>query len=164
MTVDEKTFREAMRFWTTGVTIATTWLGGLQRGLTVSSFTSVSVAPPVVLVSINRFSRSHQMIQQAGIYAVTILEESQQALASRFAGLVPEEEDRFTGVATHTLATGCPILEGGVASFDCRVIQSVDVGDNTIFLGEVLAAEYHEKRQPLLYSNRAYQTLKDGQG
>jgi flavin reductase (DIM6/NTAB) family NADH-FMN oxidoreductase RutF len=160
MSVDEKTFREAMRFWTTGVSIVTTWLGGLQRGLTVSSFTSVSVVPPVVLVSINRFSRSHELIQQAGIFAVTILEESQQALSLRFAGLVPEEEDRFTGVTTHTLATGCPIFEGGIACFDCRVIQSVDVGDNTIFFGEVLAAEYNEKLQPLLYSNRTYHSLK----
>lgn len=150
-----------MRFWTTGVTVVTTWFEGLQRGLTVSSFTSVSTIPPVVLVSINKFSRTHQLIHQSGIFAVTILEQSQQTISDKFAGLVPEEEDRFYGLETFMLATGAPIIAGGVASFDCRVTQTVDVGDNTIFFGEVLDAQYHENLQPLLYTNRTYTSIKE---
>jgi len=161
MTIDDKTFRQTMSLWTTGVTVVTTWFEGLQRGLTVSSFTSVSTIPPVVLVSINKFSRTHQLIQQARIFAVTILEQSQQPISDKFAGLVPEEEDRFYGLETGTLATGAPIIVGGVASFDCRVIQTVDIGDNTVFFGEVLAALYHEKLKPLLYTNRTYKSLKE---
>jgi flavin reductase (DIM6/NTAB) family NADH-FMN oxidoreductase RutF len=161
MTIDDKTFRQTMRFWATGVTVVTTWFEGLQRGLTVSSFTSVSTIPPVVLVSINRFSRTHQLILESGIYAVTILEQSQQPISDKFAGLIPEEEDRFYGLSTFTLATGAPIIAGGVASFDCKVTQTLDIGDNTVFFGEVLAAQYNDKLKPLLYTNRTYKSIKE---
>ncbi|MBA4420988.1 MAG: flavin reductase [Anaerolinea sp.] len=161
MTIDEKTFRQAMRFWSTGVTVVTSIHEGIQRGLTVSSFTSVSASPPVVLVSINRFSRTHQIIKESGVFAVTILEKSQQAVSAKFAGQVPEEEDRFKGLEIFVLKTGAPIIAGGVACFDCKLVNTFEIGDNTIFFGEVMDAQYHENLQPLLYSNRSYQSLKE---
>lgn len=148
-----------MRFWTTGVTIITTSYEGDRHGMTVSSFTSISVDPPVVLVSINQHTRTYQLMKKSGIYAVTILEKSQQTISDKFAGLIPEENDRFTGLETRTLVTGSPIISGGIAFFDCRIIQAVDVGHNTVFFGEVLDAEYHENLKPLLYSNRSYHSL-----
>jgi len=159
MAIDEKTFRQAMRFWTTGVTVVTTTFEGNRHGMTVSSFTSVSAVPPVVLVSINRVARTHQLMKQSGVFAVTVLEKSQQIISDKFAGLIPEEDDRFRGIETVMMVTGSPLIPGGVAYLDCKVINSIVVGNNTVFFGEVLDAKYQEDLKPLLYSNRSYKTL-----
>jgi len=159
MAIDEKSFRQTMRLWTTGVTVVTTTINGIRHGMTVSSFTSVSAIPPVVLVSINKGARTHQLMKQSGIFAVSILEKSQKDISDKFAGLVPEDEDRFHGVETHTMVTGSPIISGGVAFLDCKIIDTNEFGNNTIFFGEVLDSKYQEDLKPLLYSNRMYKTL-----
>lgn len=159
MSVNESIFRQTMRFWTTGVTIVTTNFEGNRHGMTVSSFTSISVDPPVVLVSINQNTRTYQLMKMSGVFAVTILEKSQQHISDRFAGLIPEENDRFAGIESHTLVTGAPLISGGIAFFDCKITQAVDVGHNTVFFGEVLDAGYQEDLKPLLYSNRTYRSL-----
>lgn len=159
MTINETIFRQSMRFWTTGVTVVSTTYNGIRHGLTVSSFTSVSAVPPVVLVSINQGSRTHQLIKQSGVFAVSILEKSQKVISEKFAGLIPDVDDRFAGMEVKTLVTGAPFIAGSVAYFDCKVINNLEVGNNTVFFGEVLGAEYQEGLKPLLYSNRAYKTL-----
>lgn len=159
MSINETNFRQTMRFWTTGVTVVSTAYDGVRHGLTVSSFTSVSATPPVVLVSINQGARTHQLIKQSGVFGVSILEKSQKGISDKFAGLIPDVEDRFAGVEIKTLVTGSPFIAGSVAYFDCKVINTLEVGNNSVFFGEVLSAEYQEDMKPLLYSNRAYKTL-----
>ncbi len=71
-------------------------------------------------------------------------------ISNKFAGLIPEETDRFAGIETHTLITGAPFISGGIAFLDCKITQAVDVGHNTVFFGEVLDAGYQEDLKPLL--------------
>lgn len=160
MKIDETQFRQTMRLWATGVTIVTSGDEANRHGMTVSSFTSVSVTPPVVCVSLNSQARTHQIISETGTFGVTILAEEQGPLSDCFAGRVPEEGDRFFGVDTFKLETGAPLLDGGLAWFDCKVIQKVDFGSNTVFFGEVVAVKSNDAVKPLLYANRAYQSLQ----
>jgi flavin reductase (DIM6/NTAB) family NADH-FMN oxidoreductase RutF len=160
MAIDESLFRQTMRFWSTGVTIVTSKFQDLQHGMTVSSFTSVSVNPPVVCVSIHQQTRTYELIEKSRIFAVSVLAEPQGPISECFAGRVADEGDRFYGIDTFTMETGAPMMLGGLAFFDCKVLREVAFGLNTIFFGEVVAARYDETEKPLLYSNRSYQSLQ----
>ena len=160
MPINETLLRETMRYWTTGVTVVTSTFQSEKHGMTVSSFTSVSVTPPIVCISLNTLTKTHRLVEQSGIFAVTVLEEAQGALSDCFAGRVEDEGDRFYGIDTFTLETGAPLLTGGIAFFDCKVIKQVELGQNTVFFGEVISAKYSETGKPLLYSNRSYQSLQ----
>lgn len=160
MQINENEFRQTMRLWATGVTVVTSMHAGKSHGMTVSSFTSVSANPPVVCVSINNQARTHQLITESACFGVTILEASQGAISDCFAGRVPEDGDRFDGVQVFTLETGSPLIEGGIAFFDCKVIKEIQFGQNTVFFGEVQSLKYLESGNPLLYTNRSYQTLQ----
>ncbi len=160
MKIEENAFRQTMRLWATGVTVVTSAFQGKTHGMTVSSFTSVSATPPVVCVSLNNQARTHQLIEQSGVFGVTILEESQGAVSDCFAGRVSEDGDRFSGIPVFTMETGSPLIQGGIAFFDCKVVQKIKFGQNTVFFGEVQALRYQQSGNPLLYTNRAYQTLQ----
>jgi flavin reductase (DIM6/NTAB) family NADH-FMN oxidoreductase RutF len=154
-------FRQAMRNWTTGVTIVTVSYQGFQHGMTVSSFASVSLTPATVLISLEREARTHDLLVESGNFGVTILTGGQQAISERFAGELTEFENRFEGLNTFTLVSGVPFLEGGLAFFDCRVIQTYALTTNTLFLGEVMAVQEGQTDPPLLYFNRQYRRLQD---
>jgi flavin reductase (DIM6/NTAB) family NADH-FMN oxidoreductase RutF len=160
MPIDENLFRQTMRFWTTGVTVVTSKFQGFQHGMTVSSFTSVSVDPPVVCVSIHRQTRTYELIEKSRIFGISVLAETQGPISECFAGRVADEGDRFYGIDTFIMETGAPMMLGGLAFFDCRVIQETAFGINTIFFGEVVTARYDDTGKPLLYTNRSYQSLQ----
>jgi flavin reductase (DIM6/NTAB) family NADH-FMN oxidoreductase RutF len=128
--------------------------------MTVSSFTSVSVTPPVVMVSLSREARSHHLIERARIFGVSILSESQKAAAQCFSGLECEDDRRFEGVAMHTLVTGAPLISGGLAYLDCTLVDTYAVGTNTLFFGEVVATQIGAAGQPLLYFDRDYRAIQ----
>lgn len=161
MPVDPLELRIAMRRWLTGVTIVAVDYQGVKHGMTVSSFTSVSLAPPVVTVSLERSTRTHELLMKAGVFALTILSGAQQDLSERFGGVQSEHQDRFAGLVSHTLLTGAPFLPGGMAYLDCRVIATHHFGTNTLFLAEVLAAQAGEGRLPLIYYNQQYHRLQE---
>ena len=161
MPIESDLLRQAMRAWATGVTIVTSKHANVTHGMTVSSFTSISVEPPHVLVSIATNARTHNLIQQAGVFGITILSAAQQELSDRFAGRVPDEMDRLAGLDTFTLETGVPLLAGGLANFDCRVVQTYRSGTNTLFIGAVVAARANTESDPLLYFNRGYRKLAE---
>jgi flavin reductase (DIM6/NTAB) family NADH-FMN oxidoreductase RutF len=162
--VDPELQRQAMRCWTTGVTIVTSRLDEVQHGMTVNSFTSVSLAPPVVSVSLAEMTRTHKLVKQSGIFAITILEEGQTELADRFAGRGPtsdiHEVNRFEGVSTFSLLTGAPLLSEGLAHVDCKVIHTVKFGPTTVFFGEVVAVGMINAGRPMVYYNRLYRGLQ----
>jgi flavin reductase (DIM6/NTAB) family NADH-FMN oxidoreductase RutF len=163
MSADPIAFRTGMRQWASGVVIVTTVLDNVQHGMTVSSFTSVSVFPPVALVSLAADTRTHELVRRSGIYGVTILDESQRHLSDRFAGRIPDGGDRFKGVPTFTLVTGAPLIQGGLAHFDCKVFQIIDVETTSLFLAHVMAVQYVEgDHRPLTFYNRTYRELCDG--
>ncbi len=158
---DSKTLREALRFWTTGVTIVAARHGGIAHGMTVNSFTSLSLDPPLVSVSLEKITRTYQLVEKAKTFSVTILSAGQRALSNRFAGRESEHSDRFEGLETFSLESGNPILTQGLAFFDCRVTASHDAGTHTVFIGEVLVCGQLSENEepPLVYFNRGYRKL-----
>lgn len=160
MPVESDLLRQVMRFWATGVTVVTAAHEGIQHGMTVSSFTSVSLEPPQVLVSLSRDSRTHDLVDRSRSFGITILDASQQNISDLFAGRVPDDMDRLQGLETITLVTGAPLLKQGLAHLDCRVVTTVGSGTHTIFIADVLSARSVDEGDPLLYFNREYQRLR----
>ncbi len=158
MTLDPEQLRQAMRAWSSGVTVVTAAHNGERHGMTVSSFTSVSLEPPLIIISLHTESRTHRLVHAANAFAVSILSADQHDISDRFAGRA-DDGDRFTGLDTETLVTGAPALRGALARLDCRVIQVVSAGMNTIFLAEVAAVRGDGEGQPLVYHNRRYWSL-----
>ncbi len=159
MAVDSDLLRQTMRFWATGVTVVTASHAGVQHGMTVSAFTSLSLAPPQVLISLAQNSRTHGLINQSQAFGVTILTADQQEISERFAGRIADDRDRIGGLGIFTLVTGSPLLSGGLAYLDCQVISKLDCGTSAIFVGEVVAAQSIKEGSPLLYFNRGYRKL-----
>lgn len=159
LTIDPEQLRLAMRAWSSGVTVVCAAHNGEQHGMTVSSFTSVSLEPPLIIISLHTESRTHRLIQASGAFAVSILSADQRAVSDRFAGRTDENADRFLGLQTETLITGAPLLAGALAHLDCRVKQAIPAGTNTVFLAEVAAARGTGDGLPLVYHNRGYLRL-----
>jgi flavin reductase (DIM6/NTAB) family NADH-FMN oxidoreductase RutF len=156
---DPESLRRAMRHWVAGVTVVTTSFGGLRHGMTVSSFTSISLIPPMILVSLERGARTYGLILQAGYFGVSILRLEQQLISEIFAGRVGDEENRFEGLETFNLVSPAPLIMGALAYFDCRVVNTFEAGTSTVFLAEVVAAASAESGEPLVYTNRTYHRL-----
>jgi flavin reductase (DIM6/NTAB) family NADH-FMN oxidoreductase RutF len=159
LNLDPEQLRQAMRSWSSGVTVVTASHEGEQHGMTVNSFTSVALEPPLIIISLQTDSRTQSLVSGARAFAVTILGEDQQELSDRFAGRIPDTEDRLAGLETETLVTGAPFIKGGLAYLDCRVTQTIPVGSNTLFLAEVVAAQGNGEGNPLIYHNRDYRKL-----
>jgi flavin reductase (DIM6/NTAB) family NADH-FMN oxidoreductase RutF len=159
MTFDPEQLRHAMRAWTTGVAVVTATHGGRQYGMTVNSFTSISLEPPLVSVALKRLTHTHELVEASGEFSVTILSSYQKELSDRFAGKQPEIKDRFDGVPTETLSITAPLIKGGMAYFNCRVVNSMPIGENTLFVAEVIAARGEGEGNPLVYHNRVYWNL-----
>lgn len=159
MTLDPEQLRRAMRAWTTGVTVVTATHDGQRYGMTVNSFTSISLEPPLISVTLKRLTHTHELIERSGEFAITILASDQGALSDRFAGKIPDITDRFEGVETEKLLLDVPLLKGGMAYLNCRVVNSIPVGENTLFIAEVVAAQGEGEGEPLVYHNRVFWKL-----
>ena len=155
MPIDEFRFRQAMGYFATGVTVVTTAHEGQLYGMTVSSFASLSLKPPLILICVEKVLSTHTAIADAGQFAVNILEQSQEHLSRRFA---TRENDKFMGVAWHSSRFGLPVLEGALAIIECQLRDTFPGGDHTIFVGEVMDAELSQG-SPLLYYRRGYHEL-----
>ena len=159
MTLNPEQLRHAMRAWTTGVTVVTAIHEGQCYGMTVNSFTSISLEPPLISVALKKLTHTHELVEKSGEFAITILSTNQGDLSDRFAGKMPNIIDRFEGVETDKLLIDAPLLKGGVAYFNCRVVNSIPVGENTLFIAEVIAAQGTGEGEPLVYHNRVYWKL-----
>lgn len=154
--------RQVMRHWVTGVSIVTSRHLDVIHGMTVNSFTSVSLEPAVVSVTLANDTRTHHLVQQSGVLAITILSQAQANLSDRFAGRLGEETDRFEGVPIFTLRTGAPLISGGISFLDGEVLTAHPLPKSTLFLVKVLAAQSTAAFDPLIYFNRDYHRLSDG--
>jgi len=155
MTVSDAEFRAVLGRFPTGVTVVTTCEGTAPVGVTVNAFASISLDPPLVMVSIDKRSHLHIAIPQAAYFAVSILTAEQQDLSRRFAGQTGDRADRFRGVSWRSEATGAPILSDALAWVDCRVEAIYDGGDHSIILGRVVALGA-SSGDPLLYYRGRY--------
>ena len=156
MSINIDDFKKSLAHYASGVTVVTTRYEGKPIGITATSFSSLSLEPPLVLVSLSKKLFTHHVVCDSGIFAVNVLGVHQYEVGLRFAGMIPDIEDRFAGLAVETAVTGCPLLYHSLAWFDCRVWASYEGGDHTIFVGEVVEVSTcaHETGTPLLYHSR----------
>jgi len=122
----------------TGVTVVATRHPdtGELLGLTASSFASVSLSPPLVLVCVKTSLRSHDAIRAAGVFSINVLDQNVEHVARRFARRL---SNKFRGLAFQTRLTGAPVLDGALVWLDCRTWAAYPGGDHTIYVGEVAA-------------------------
>lgn len=150
---DHGHFRRALGRFATGVTVVTTRTpAGKLEGLTVNSFSSVSLDPPLVLWSLQRRAPSLPGFVEAGRFAVNVLATHQKRLCRHFS---TPREDKFADVEYRLGANGCPLLEGAIARFECRTENVIEAGDHLIFLGRVERA-MHRDGEPLIFSTGAF--------
>jgi len=149
-------FRQALGQFATGVTVVTAInpAGGLV-GLTVSSFSSVSLAPPLVLWSLALKSGSMVALLACRHYAINVLSAEQTALAHQFA---TKDIDRYAGVHWEPGLQGVPLITGAVATFECFNRSRHEEGDHIIFVGEVERCTHRDQAAPLLYHGGAFYT------
>lgn len=159
MTLDPEQLRYAMRAWTTGVAVLTVQHDGQRSGMTVNSFNSISLDPPLITVALKNSTRTYDLVTKANEFSVTILSSHQQELSDRFAGRFPHIQDRFDGVETETLSLSAPLIKGGMAYFNCHVKDAFLVRENTLFVAEVVAVRGEGEGDPLVYHNRTYWKL-----
>jgi flavin reductase (DIM6/NTAB) family NADH-FMN oxidoreductase RutF len=153
---DPNQIRLTMRAYASGVTIITARVGEEVHGMTATAVCSVSLAPPLLLVCVVRWARTHGLIAASGAFAVNLLHQGQRELADRFGGRRPDIADRFCGVGYHHAVTGAPILDDSLGYFDCRVVAAHDGGDHTIFVGQIEATGRTGARRPLIYHQGDY--------
>lgn len=133
--VDPQLLRAVCGHYVTGVTVVTTKVGGHAYGLTINSFASVSLDPPLVLFCIHQKSSIRPLLRDVRVFAVNILAEDQEHLSRTFA---TRGVSRFDTVPSDTGVSGAPILSEALAYLDCEVRDEMDGGDHTIVLGEVV--------------------------
>lgn len=153
--------RESMRRWATGVAVVTSRYLDNEHGMTVNSFTSVSLEPPLVMVAMDRSSRTCAMVSQSGAFGVTILASGQQHISDRFAGRDAENQNRFDGMVTQRLVSGVPFIAGGLAFLDCRVSNIYQAQTHSLVLGLVVGVQLNpsQSSEPLLYFNQGYRQV-----
>lgn len=157
-TFTARDFRSALGQFVTGVTVVTTRTGdNAPVGITINSFTSVSLDPPMVLFCLDARSRYLGAFRDAGCFAVHVLGADQREWSVRFAG----SGDRWDGVGSMCWETGAPIIDGCLAVFECTLDAVHDGGDHHILVGQVVRLSSGEDRRPLAFHLGRYTAVED---
>jgi flavin reductase (DIM6/NTAB) family NADH-FMN oxidoreductase RutF len=155
---DRKKFRAALGQYATGVAIVTAQSPGQSPvGMTINSFASVSLDPPLILWSVQSDTASAPYFLQASGFAITILAADQKALAMRFA---KTDSAKFEGLDVRMGSTGMPIIPGGIAEFECVMENIISAGDHDILIGRVIS--FQTKSAPALGFHNGKFTQFDG--
>jgi flavin reductase ActVB len=156
--VDSDGFRAAMSRWASGVAVVTSCdPAGRQHGFTATSFTAVSLDPPMVLVCLDRSASCSAAFATSDWYAVHVLHSGQEHVARQFAS---KGTDKFAGLTVMRGSGGLPVLDGALALLECRIVDRIEAGDHVVLLGEVHRASRAEGR-PLVYHDRSFGTFED---
>ena len=154
---DQKEFRNACGMFATGITVVTTTgPEGKPVGMTVNSFASVSLDPPLVLWSVGDHARSFDIFSNTDHYAVHILHKEQKDLSNLFAS---RGEDKFADLDWTTGEVGSPILPDYAVCFQCKMEYVYPGGDHNILVGRVIAFENRDKSDALLFFKGKYHQL-----
>ena len=147
-------FRKTLGMFATGVTVITTQVGEQVHGMTANAFMSVSLQPPLVLISVDRRARLNPLLREGTRYGISVLERSQSGLSDHFAGRASAraEEPRFQ------IVRDTPLVDGALAHLVARVVRSYWGGDHSLFLGQVEYVRYGEG-EPLLFHGGRYERL-----
>jgi len=144
-----------MRDVPAAVAVVTVDAGGQRLGLTVTSWISLSLEPPLLGIAVARHAALHELLRDAGAFAVSILAAGQEHLAQHFARGVPPI-GLWKGIDIRAGALGAPLLEGALGWVECRVAGEQPAGDHTFFLGEVSSAERGPGREALVHVRQSY--------
>ncbi|WP_169734196.1 flavin reductase [Hamadaea tsunoensis] len=163
--MDGTHLRTVLSQWPSGVAVVTTVAnepaGPRPHGMTASSFSSVSLDPPLVSVCLGNHLPTRGLIAARGAFAVSFLGKDQAEVGRRFAGQHPAGTDRFAGLSWLTGPTGCPVLADATGWLECTVEHAYPGGDHTIFVGRVLDAGIPRVTAPLLFHSRSWGQLAD---
>ncbi|GIX49309.1 MAG: hypothetical protein KatS3mg131_3520 [Candidatus Tectimicrobiota bacterium] len=163
MAFDPTRFRQVLGRFATGVTVVTVCKDGIKHGMTANAFTSVSLNPPLVLVSVDKRAEMHRFLMEADAFCVNILPEHRREWSEWWAGKAPKGADQFANIPHRTATTGSPVLADCLGYIDCTVWARYDGGDHTLFVGEVQEAAISDdpKLKPLLFYGSQYRKLAD---
>jgi flavin reductase (DIM6/NTAB) family NADH-FMN oxidoreductase RutF len=157
--MDSRRFRNALGQFPTGVAVATArTAAGQPIGMTMTSFNSVSLDPPLVLFSVRRQAQSFTMWQEIDRYAINVLNEEQEQLSNQFAR---SKGDKWEGISPLTGETGVPMLPNAAVVFECATHARFDGGDHEIFVAHVIAMHEHSvnRGRPLVFFEGRYRQL-----
>ena len=158
MTIDPDTFRSVLGRFASGITVVTARDGADRDvGMTVSAFCSVSLAPPLVQVCVDKAASMYDALLQADRFAINVLAAEQEALSRRFAAV--DSSHRFEGIGYTRGESGLVLLDDALAHLECRAFAHHDAGDHTIFIGEVERGNARDGR-PMLYYRGGYAQLE----
>jgi flavin reductase (DIM6/NTAB) family NADH-FMN oxidoreductase RutF len=148
--LDATRFRHVLGHFPTGVTVVTGYHAGKAHGLTIGSFTSVSLDPPLVGFFPGKSSESWPSIEPSGAFCVNVLSTKQTELCWRFAR---EGDDRFDGLVWRPASSGSPVIQGVVAWIDCDIEKVVEAGDHWFVMGRVRQLEVEDEAEhgPMLF-------------
>jgi flavin reductase (DIM6/NTAB) family NADH-FMN oxidoreductase RutF len=156
MNITEDLFKASLGSFPTGVTVITTTDGIEHYGITISSFSSLSLSPPLVLFSLNKSSYYHNSFTQCEHFAINILSDSQAAISSHFA---QHQEGRWSNIKHKYNQHQCALIDNSTAQLECQRYKVYDGGDHSIIIGKVEHATLDESKTPLLYFKGKYPKL-----
>ena len=159
MAVDPLEFRGIIGHFATGVTVITTAAAERLHGMTANAVSSLSLDPVMVLICVDKTTHTQRMLDLGGVFALNILSEEQEPLSRTFATKGEPEAGTLRGQPFRLGETGAPILDGCLAYLECRVVNVMDGGDHSIFLGEVVSEGVEQEKRPLLFYRGGYHTL-----
>ena len=158
MPIEKNQLRQVMGHFATGVTIITTFnKDGQMHGLTANAFTSVSLEPPLLLISVDKKAESYPAFEESKVFTINILADEQESLSRKFA---VSGGNKFEGVAYRKGGNGAAILEGTLAHIECTLYAVYEGGDHTLYLGEIQEAEVREGK-PLVFYRGGYRAIGD---
>ncbi|MBT3604783.1 MAG: flavin reductase family protein [Candidatus Latescibacteria bacterium] len=156
MAFDSRLQRDIMGRFATGVTVVTTrYKNGEITGMTANAVMSLSLDPPLVVVSVDKTATMHEALVDGQCYAINILARNQEHLSNQFATPGPKD---FSGLDVSDGASGAPILGGTLGYLDCKLVNRLPAGDHDMFVGEVLTGQLDEG-EPLVYFGGGYRSL-----
>lgn len=159
MSFDSAAYRQVLGQFATGVTLVTTIADGEPWAMTANSFTSISLDPPIVMVSVAHGLTTNDAVRTHKAFAVSILSANQTWLAKRFGSRI-RPTDQFSDVPMRSGITGSPIIENCLGWVDCRLSDLTEQGDHTVFFGEVVDLSLGRVEDPLLYYNSGYARIE----
>lgn len=158
MAITQDEFRAALSKFASGVTVVTTKDSeGNLHGITVSAFCSVSLEPPLILICIEKDAGSHYAFNQSKAFVVNVLSEEQMDHSNQFASPI---EDKFDGIEIEENKEGIPVLKDTLATLECKLVETCEGGDHTIFIGQIEKAIINEGK-PLVYFHGDYRSIDD---
>ncbi len=152
MAIDSMLQRQVMGRFATGVTLLTTRFDEGVLGMTANAVMSLSLEPPLVVVSVDKKNSMHECVMRGKCFALNMLRADQEEISRRFAMSGPKD---FSGLRLTAAETGAPILVDAIAYVDCKLVEILPGGDHDMFVGEPIAGEVREG-EPLIFFGGEY--------